>query len=175
MIRNFPNYWDAPSQLLQLDGGCGLVTAWGILKYFRKRVVSASLIDSCRYTKKYGVFTIALAVALREHGLSVSYFSEADPEPNLIEQRCYRIAGEIGIQVEGAISLGSLLAQINRHSIPVVLYNTSQDSGHLTPLLGVEHGKVVLPYSDERLMVRREFLRRWGESEIFRQCVVAYR
>jgi hypothetical protein len=174
MIKNFPDYWDAPSRLLQLDGSCGLITAWGILKYFKKRTSSERLIESCRYTKKHGTFTIALAVALRERGLSVRYFSEPDPNPNAIEKRCYRIAEKVGVQINGAISLEALLAQIGANCIPVVSYNTAENNGHLTPLLGTENGKVILPYSDKGLMPKREFLSRWGEPEIFRQCVVAY-
>src|SRR5215204_4373283 len=105
IIKNFPDYWDAPFQLLQLDGSCGVITAWGVLKYFRKRASSARLIKSCRYTKKHGTFTIALAVALREHGLTVKFFSEPDPNPNAIEKSCYRLAEKLGVQIYRAISL----------------------------------------------------------------------
>ena len=148
--------------------------AWGILKYFRKRTSSTHLLESCHYTKKHGTFTIGLAVALREHGLSVRYFSEPDPNPKAIEKQCYRIAEKIGVQVNHAISLESLLAQIGEHSIPIVSYNTAENNGHLTPLLGAENGMVVLPYSDKGFMPKHEFLRRWSEPEIFRQCIVAY-
>src|SRR5262249_53723829 len=82
MVNDFPAYWNAPSQLLALDGCCGPVTAWGILKYFRIRASSAQIIEACRYTKRHGTFTIALAVALREFGLLVSFYSYFDPNPN---------------------------------------------------------------------------------------------
>jgi hypothetical protein len=173
MIKNFPNYWDSPSNLLQLDGSCGLITAWGILRYFGKRTSSERLIESCCYTKKHGIFTIALAIALREHGLSVKYFSKPDPNPNAIEKRCYRNAEKVGVQINAAVSLESLLAQITANCIPIVSYNTAENSGHLTPLLGAENGKVILPYSDEGSMPKREFLSRWSAPEIFRQCIVA--
>jgi hypothetical protein len=174
MVKYFPDYWAAPSRLLQLYGSCGRITAWGILKYFKKRTSSARLVRSCRYTKKHGTFPIALAVALREHGLSVRYFSEPDPNPKTIEQQCYRIAGQIGVQLNRAISLKSLLAQAGKNSIPVVSYNTAENDGHLTPLLGVKNARIILPYTDDGVMLKREFLRRWSEPEIFRQCVVAY-
>ena len=130
--------------------------------------------ESCRYTKKHGTFTIALAVAFREHGLSISYFSEPDSHPNPIEKRCYRIAEKLGVQMNGPTSLKVLLAQVSSGRVPVVLYNTSENNGHLTPVLGIQNGNLILPYSDEGFMPRREFLRRWSEPEIFKQCVVAY-
>ena len=173
MIKNFPDYWNAPYKLLQIDGCCGLITAWGILRHFKKRVSSENLIKSCRYTKKYGTFTIALAVALREQGLSVKFFSELDPKPNAIEKRCYSVAQKIGVEINNVISLEFLLGQISTNQIGVVLYNTDNDYGHLTPLLGEKEDKIILPYSDDKLMPKQEFLRRWSEPEILKQCLVA--
>ena len=173
MVNDFPAYWNAPSQLLTLDGCCGPVTAWGILKYFRIRASSARIIEACRYTKRHGTFTIALAVALREFGLSVSFYSDFDPNPNRIERRCLCIAERLGVHVKRSIGLKSLLARINSRSIPVVLYNTPEGNGHLSPLLGVENGCVALPYSDEVMMPKRVFLRRWSEPGVLRQCLIA--
>lgn len=173
MTIDFPSYWDAPSKLLTLDGCCGLVTAWGVLRYFGKRVSSARLVDSCRYTKKHGTFLIALAVALREFGMTVSFYSERDPNPNFIERRCLLIAEQVGIRIECAIGLNSLLDIISSRHIPVVLYNTPEGNGHISPLLGVDGQSLMLPYAEEELMPKRVFLKRWSEPEIYMQCLVA--
>lgn len=172
MISDFPSYWDAPSQLLMLDGCCGLVTAWGLLKYFKRRASVAKLIKACRYTQKHGTFMIALAVAFQEFGLSVTFYSDFDPDPSLIERRCFLIADRVGIRIEPSIRLNALLTQISSRSIPVALFNTLEGHGHISPLLGVEGRNVILPYSEEKLMPKRVFLKQWNEPEIFRQCMV---
>jgi hypothetical protein len=173
MNIKFPSYWNAPSKLLMLDGCCGPVTAWGVLKYFGKRVSSARLVESCRYTKKHGTFMIALAVALREFGLTVSFYSAHDPNPNLIERRCFSIAERMGINIERAIDLNLLLKKISPCHIPVVLFNTPEDNGHISPLLGVERQSLILPYSEEEQIPKTVFLKRWNEPEIYKQCLVA--
>jgi len=78
---DFPSYADAPSSLLAADGHCGLLTAWTVLRYFGKRVSATKVIKACRYTRRYGVFTIGLATALAEHGLSVKFHTQRDPQP----------------------------------------------------------------------------------------------
>ena len=173
MTTSFPTYFDAPLKLLQMESNCGLVTAWAILKYFRKRTSSAKLIELCRHTKKHGTFTIALAVALRQHGLKVSFFSEHDPNPNAIEKRCYRVAEKIGVDVQQAVSLDSLLLKISSRSLAVVLYDTPEGNGHLTPLLGIDENNLILPFSDEGSMSSQEFLTRWNKPEIYCQSLVA--
>ena len=172
MIENFPDYWSAPNKLLQIDGCCGLITAWGTLKHFKKRVSSENLIKSCRYTRKHGTFTIALAIALCEQGLSVKFFSEPDLKPNAIEKRCYVVAQKIGVEVNNAISLEALLKQISPNQIAIVLYNTDSNYAHLTPLLGEKKDEIILPYADYGLMPKQEFLKRWNESEILKQCLL---
>ena len=74
----FPNWWEAPNELFKIDGHCGLVTAWAVLRYFRKRTSVPDLVEACRYTKRHGVFTVSLAAALKRHDLSVSFHSQRD-------------------------------------------------------------------------------------------------
>lgn len=173
MIKNFPNYWSAPYRLLEIEGCCGLVTAWGVLKYFKKRTSSKRLIEACRYTKENGTFMISLAVALREHGLNIKFFSDNDPNPNPIEKLCYKIANPIGVQLNTSISIDALISQINPDSIPIVLYNTDENEGHITPLIGTEKNIIFLPYSHEEKMTKQEFIERWSEYGILKQCIVA--
>ena len=171
MTIPFPTYFDAPLKLLQTESNCGLVTAWAILKHFKKRTSSAKLIELSRHTKKHGTFAISLAVALRRHCLKVSFFSETDPNPNAIEKHCFRVAEEIEVDVQPAISLDLLLSKVSPRSVVVVLYNTPEDNGHLTPLLGVDGNNLILPFSDEGFMSKQEFLVRWSEPEIYRQSL----
>lgn len=116
---------------------------------------------------------IALAVALSEHGLNIRFYSDNDSEPNLIEVESYKIANQIGVEISNSISINKLISQMTPHSIPIVLYNTDENNGHITPLIGVEKELLYLPYSDDGKMFKKEFIKRWDEEGILKQCIVA--
>ncbi len=173
-----PSLSRAPFALHQLEGNCGVMTAWGVLRFFHKRTASARLMRSCRYTKKHGTFTIALAVALREHGLQVDFYSDPDPAPYTIERRCYRLAQTFGVVFHAGTDLADILAQINQQTIAVALYNTEDDIGHMSPVLPGGDKQVFLPYAEtpENLfMAREQFVQQWSAPEIYRQCLVVRR
>lgn len=171
-IENFPSQYDAPYKLQRIEGGCGLLTAWGILRYFEKQTSSSNITKLCRYTKRHGVFVIALAIALRKHNLSVEFFTDNDPNLNKIEQTCYPIAKKIGVKINPKPDLDLLLGKINSQSIAVVLYMTSENNGHLTPLLGINGNNLILPFTEDGFMPKDEFLQRWSEPEICRQSLL---
>ena len=123
-MLDFPAWDDAPRRLRQLESGCGPLAAWGVLRYFRRRTSSSRLITACRYTVQDGTFVIALAVALREHGLEVTFYSEHDPAPNPVERHCYPLAEKMGVQMGGEARLDTVLKQITTGTIPLILYNT---------------------------------------------------
>ena len=168
----FPDYTDAPAGLYAIDGNCGLLAAWGVLTYFGRRTSVRQLIKSCRYTKAHGVFTIALALALHDHGLTVVFHSDPDPDPRPIERICYARARAVGLPVKPAISVRTLVRQTDRQHVGVVFYNTPDDIGHCSPLLGLRSDNLRLPYSQTGSMSVREFSKRWREPEILRQCIV---
>lgn len=171
MVKNFPEYWSAPSKLLSLQNNCGVMAAWGVLRHFGKRVSSDRLIESCCHSRTKGVFAIVLAVAIREYGLSVSFHTAPDPAPHRLEKRYYRIAEDLGIPIERPISLPRLLALTGDSLVPIVLYN-EENSAHFSPLLGQEAGRLNLPYSTESVVSNAKFLRNWNAPEIYRQAIV---
>jgi len=81
------------------------LVAWGVLTYFRRPCSVRDLVQACRYTKKHGVFAIALAVALHEKGLRVTFHTDPDPEPKRIERTCYARASALRLPVKPAIRL----------------------------------------------------------------------
>jgi hypothetical protein len=168
----FPSRSDAPTGLYAIDGNCGLLAAWGVLTYFGRRTSVRTLVKSCRYTKEHGVFTIALALALRDQGLSVVFHSDPDPHPKPIERICYARARAVGLPLKPAINVRTLVRQTNRRHVSVVFYNTPDDVGHFSPLLGLRSDNLRLPYSRTGSMSVREFSNRWKEAEILRQCIV---
>src|SRR2546426_1160833 len=74
----FPDWCDAPEELLAMEGHCGLLAAWAVLRHFGKRISVPKLVRACGYTKRHGVFTVGLAAGLKEHGLRVSFHSDPD-------------------------------------------------------------------------------------------------
>jgi hypothetical protein len=168
----FPDRASAPPGLHAIDGNCGLLVAWGVLRHFRRPSSARELVRLCRYTKKHGVFAIALAVALRERGLRVTFHTDPDPAPKRIERICYARASALGVNVKRAIGLPSLLKSVRPNQIPVVLYDSPQGAGHFSPLLGRRRGKLLLPYDDDGGLDQRTFARRWSAPDVLRQCLI---
>jgi hypothetical protein len=172
---NFPGWSDAPKPLLAMDGHCGLIAAWTVLRYFGKRVSLPNLVKACGYTKRYGVFTVGLAAGLKQHGLGVSFHSDPDTQIGRSEKRCYARACHLGVLAEPALDLPAVLRERRRGRIPIVFFNTSSDVGHFSPLLGIRNGQLRLPLAEGGKMSESDFIRRWTEPEILRQCVITSR
>jgi hypothetical protein len=173
--EQFPSYWSAPYSLLRFDGPCGLISVWGVLKYFKKRRQAAYILEACRYTKKYGTFTVAMATALRRRGLSVTFYTERDNHLTKIEQQCYRLAVELGVHIKPALQLTTLMTLIDDQHIAILYFNTSQGQGHFSPCLGQARGKLILPYTQETLISKRDFLPRWANLDNLRQALIVSR
>jgi len=171
----FPDWWDAPGELLAMEGHCGLLAAWMVLRHFTKRVSIPKLITACDYTKRHGVFTVGLAAGLKAQGLQVSFHSELDFHIGAFERRCYARARRIGVVAQPALELANLLRERKRGRIPIVFFNTLSDVGHFSPLLGVRDGMLRLPLADDGKMSRSDFLASWSEPHILRQSIVAGR
>ncbi len=162
---------------MRYDSVCGPLAVWGVLKYFGVRVNARRLPLACHLSRRSGSHTIALAVALREYGLNVTFFSNPDPDPKEIERHCYEKARQLGIPIRKAVSLNYLLSRINEHYLAIVFYDTYPNGGfgstaHFSPLLGVQDNKLIMPYTDEKLMPRFVFLKGWRASGICRQCIL---
>jgi hypothetical protein len=169
----FPDWWEAPDELFKIDGHCGLVAAWVVLHHFGKRVSVPKLVEASRYTKRHGVFAVSLAAALKTHGLSVSFHSQPDAHIGGFERRCYAYARSVGIVVEASLELSEVLRWRKRGNIPIVLFNTSANDGHFSPLLGSRNGTLRLPLADGGKMPESTFIARWSDPGILRQCVIA--
>jgi len=174
-MKGFPDPAEAPLTLLGLDGNCGPVSVWLLLRYFRSRTSSERLIRLCRYTRRHGAFTIALAVALREHGLKVGFHTERDPDPKPMERRLYPTAERKGVVLGDALKIGELVDRIRAGEVAIVYFNTDENTGHFTPLIGVSRNRLILPNTDLGFMSIPEFEARWSAPGICRQCVFAAR
>jgi hypothetical protein len=168
----FPEWWEAPREIHEIDGNCGIIAAWSVLEYFGKPSEVPELTQSCRHTKRHGVFAVCLAACLKQHGLQVSFHSDPDTNIGEWERRGYLRARSLGILVQPAVDLPILLRERRRGRVPIVLYNTSSDQGHFSPLLGVRREILRLPLADDGTMPVSEFLARWTAPEILRQAII---
>ena len=155
MTAAFPTLYDAPAKLWAVDGHCGLLAAWCVIRHFRRRTSADRLIQQCGYTRRHGVFTIALATALNEHGLDVTFHTEPDLDMNPLERRFYQSARVLRIPVLPPISVRELLAHTAAGRVPIVFHNTPTGQGHFSPLLGERCGRLILPHSESGGMSRR--------------------
>lgn len=167
-----PSPETAPALLRNLDGNCGPITAWVILKHFGITVSATHLIKSCGYTRGYGVPAIGLAVALKEHGMEVLFHTEHDPNPTSAEKEFVIKARNLGIPMRDAVSLRVLLRHASCGNVPIVLYDTPNGEGHFSPLVGVQDETLILPHERGGSMSRHEFLKRWRSPGILRQSII---
>lgn len=167
-----PPFNAAPAKLLAVDGHCGLLAAWCVIRHYQRRTSADRLIQACGYTRRYGVFTIGLATALWEHGLDVLFHSDPDPDMKPQERRFYLRARTLQIPLLPATSVTALLAHVEAGHVPIVFHDTPSEQGHFSPLLGERRGRLSLPHSDGGGMSRRQFTRWWSAPEICRQCVI---
>jgi hypothetical protein len=114
-----------------------------------------------------------LASCLKEHGLDVSFHSDPDDDIGGFERRGYAHARHIGLDMGLAMDLPSLLRERKRGRVPIVLFNTSDDLGHFSPLLALRQGILRLPLAEDGKMPLSEFLVRWSAPRILRQSIVA--
>lgn len=174
-VGTFPSLWDAPFALHELPGDCGPLSAWMVLRHFGRRVAARRVIEACRHTEEHGTFMIALAVGLRELGLSVRFHSEPDPEKQAIEEPCYALAESIGVEVRGALELPDLLAEIGEDRVAIVLFDADGVDAHISPLTGSDGARLLLPNTAGGVMDIADFETAWRAPGILRQCVLVSR
>ena len=165
-----PSLWSAPATLLGLDGHCGLLTAWVALRHFHRRTSSAKLVRACGYSCEDGIFSVALACALHDHGLEVTFYTDPDLAMQPAEQPFYSRASSLGILVQPAAALDVLIAQVAAGRLPIVLYYTPEGGTHFSILTGSSPDAV--QFHDEGELSRQTFEQGWNTPDTLRQTVI---
>jgi hypothetical protein len=167
-----PSAFDAPFRLMEIDGNCGLLVAWVAFRHFGVRISCSDLIKACGHSRRYGVFTIALATALQERGLDVTFHSDPDPDIKPVERRFYSKARKMGTRLCSSQKLRVLLKHVKDGHFVVVFYQLPGGDAHFSALLGERSGRLLLPQSGSLHMPRDLFLRAWRAPGILRQSLV---
>lgn len=161
-----------PKLLRELDGGCGVVSAWIVLRLFHKRVKSSDLIRQCRYTENDGVFIISLAVAIKQNGINVELYKDFDPNPEPLEIQGFIDAEKIGVKIFPAIPIIKASTFINENKVVIALYDTEDGQAHISPISSINKKKVTLMYDLEDEVKIDEFELRRSAPGICRQLIV---
>jgi len=173
-MNAMPSPWSAPVALFARPGSCGLISAWMVLRSFRKRVAAARIIKACKPSPADGCYAIGLAVGLRELGLYTVFCTDPDPNPTRREGRLYDRAARLAIPVKSAVDLSKLRELLKENAI-IAAFDGTAGVGHFSPLTGVGRGKVILPYTERGFLPLKEFDEAWSAPGQARQCVLARR
>ena len=136
----FPDYYKVPRVLFDLEGNCGPLSVWLLLRHFKKRASADRIIRLCRYTKRHGTFTVALAFALKEHGLRVQFHTEIDPAPMPVERTLIRMAERAGVVMDGPLHMDELIRRVRGGEVGIMAFDTDDGRGHFSPVIGVRKG-----------------------------------
>lgn len=171
---SFPAPRSIPPQLFAIEGNCGPIAAWMALRHFRKRVAVAHLIKLCRHTKKYGTFTVAIAVALKRCGLSPVFHTEADGQLTRIELSSYKAASSLGIPILPSLSVDQLRLHVQSGAFVIVFFDAEDGEGHFSPVAKISDHEITFPYGNEESLPLPTFLARWSAPGVHRQAVVLH-
>jgi hypothetical protein len=169
---SIPEWWDAPIGLPRIEGPCGLVAAWQVLRHFQRRATVRRIALECGHTVKHGVFTVGLAAGLQSLGLDVEFFSDPDLEIGFTERRCYSRALRAGVCFSGPPDLTALLRASRGGAVLVVFFDTPSGKGTFSPVTGLRKGRLLLPLADEGDLPLSVFKRRWAAPRVLRQAVL---
>ena len=171
---SFPTLRDIPPELFAIEGNCGPIAAWMALRHFRKRVAIARLIKLCRHTKKYGTFTVSIAVALKHCGLSPVFHTEDDSQMTRIEIASYRAALALAVPILPPLSVDQLRLQVQSGAFAIVFFDAEDGQGHFSPVTSISDQEIVFPYGNEERLSLPTFLTRWSAPGVHRQAVVLH-
>lgn len=171
----FPRAVDAPASLRALEGSCGPVAAWQVLKHFGYEIDISELLDRSQFDSEVGAYAIGLAVALAEYGLRVFFYSDADPEPGPVELALHRRAKSLGVTFRPGADLVGLDYDMGQgEGVAVLLYEANNAIPHFTPFLALQDGELVAPNEGDGLVIGDIESRRSAPG-IYRQAVLAFR
>lgn len=171
MIRS---HHPIPRRLLQLEGNCGPISVWITLRHFRKCVAADRIIKACKHTKKYGSFTIALALALHRFGLKVVFYSEPDDDQKPIERIAYWQATKVGLERQPPLTPASLCQFVAEGKLVIVFIDTKNGEGHFSPIASIKRKRLYFVYGQDVSLPFHVFLDRWSAPGILRQCIVVH-
>lgn len=131
-----------PEQLQNLPANCGIYAVWMVFQHYGVDLEIADLVQLCRHSEEEGTSTISLAVALKQLGLDVSFYTEPDPDLQPTEAWFYQKAKEMKIAIEPAIGYQEILKAIERGQFVLVYYDTLDGIGNHSLIYSADEQEV---------------------------------
>lgn len=161
-----------PESIESLDGNCGVASVWLVCHHANLVVEPQSLIQLCGHDTEVGTFTIALAVALNELGLPVSFHSDADPAINDAEIGYYERAKLHGIPLCSAQGICDIAKSLADGKQVISFFDAADGEGHFSPIEAIDQCDVRFECSNEPALSHQEFDARRRAAGICRQTIV---
>lgn len=121
---------DIPEQLQDLPANCGIYAIWMIFQHYGVDLEIDDLVELCKHNVEEGTSTISLAVALKQLGLQVSFYTDPDPELQPTEAWFYQRAKEMQIEIEPALEYSGILAAVGSGKFVIAYYDTLEGVGN---------------------------------------------
>ena len=121
---------DIPEQLQDLPANGGIYAIWMLFQHYEVDLEIADLIELCHHNEVEGTSTISLAVALKQLGLQVSFYSDPDPDLQPTEQWFYSKAEEMNLSIQSSIEYAQILQAIEQGKFVIAYYDTLEGVGN---------------------------------------------
>ena len=101
-----------------------------LFQHYEVDLEITDLVQLCRHTEDEGTSTISLAVALKQLGLHVSFYTDPDSDLQPTEQWFYQKASEMNISIEAAIKYDQILQATEQGKYVIAYYDTLECVGN---------------------------------------------
>lgn len=122
---------ELPEDLQSLEANSGIYAIWMIFYHYGIDLHIPDLVQLTQHNDEMGASSIALAVALKTLGLDVEFFTETDPDKQLLEIQFYQKAQELKVPVhEYPLSYTDIQKSVAKGLFVIVFYDTLEGVGN---------------------------------------------
>ncbi|HCL60375.1 MAG TPA: peptidase C39 [Acinetobacter sp.] len=122
---------ELPQDLQNLEANSGIYAIWMIFHHYGVDLHIPDLVQLTQYNDEMGASSIALTVALKTLGLDVEFFTETDPDKQLLEIQFYQKAQELKVPVhEYPLSYTDIQKSVDKGLFVIVFYDTLEGMGN---------------------------------------------
>lgn len=133
---------ELPEDLLNLPANAGVFAIWMLFHHYAIDLNTADLAKLAQHDHEAGCCSIALAVAIEQLGLAVTFHTDPDPEPRAVEILAYRQAAERKIAIEPALSYAQLQELYQQGYFLIVYYDNADGVGHHSLVYAIDHEEI---------------------------------
>ncbi|KAA8734845.1 peptidase C39 [Acinetobacter qingfengensis] len=162
---------DIPEALVNLPANCGVFAVWMVLHHHGMNMAITEIAKQCQHDSQDGTFTIALAVALKNLGFGVSFYTDDDPDIGVMERKIYHQAKQLNIPVAAALSYQQIQNEIAQGKLVIAYYDTLDGEGNQSLIYAIDDQQVYFFDSFEPMSVEL-FVQQRKADGICQQVIV---